>query len=60
MGGERLDHLKFDADGVVGDPRLAVRDIETGLIARAITSGRQISTMSTRPFKAEKMLGFRV
>lgn len=40
MGGEQLDHLEFDADGVVGDRRFAVRDLETGLIASAKRPGR--------------------
>ena len=40
MGGERLEHLEFDVDGVVGDRRFAVRDSETGLIASAKRPGR--------------------
>ena len=40
MGGERLGHLEFDADGVVGDRGFAVSDNETGLIASAKRPGR--------------------
>lgn len=40
MGGERVDRLLLDRDGVVGDRRFAVRDRETGLIASAKRPGR--------------------
>lgn len=40
MGGERLDHLEFGADGVVGDRRFALRDLESGMIASAKRPGR--------------------
>ena len=48
MGGERLDHLEFDADGVVGDRRFAVRDSETGMIASAKRPGRWGVLLSCR------------
>jgi uncharacterized protein YcbX len=48
MGGERPDHLEFDADGVVGDRRFAVRDLETGLIASAKRPGRWGVLLSCR------------
>jgi uncharacterized protein len=35
MAGERLEVVAVDADGIVGDRRFAVRDIETGKIASA-------------------------
>lgn len=35
MAGERLEVAAIDADGIVGDRRFAVRDIETGKIASA-------------------------
>lgn len=40
IGGERLDHLELGADGVVGDRRFAVRDLESGMIASAKRPGR--------------------
>jgi len=40
MGGEQLDHLELDADGVAGDRRFALRAHETGLIASAKRPGR--------------------
>ncbi len=48
MGGERLDHLEFGVDGVVGDRRFAVRDLETGLIASAKRPGRWGVLLSCR------------
>jgi uncharacterized protein len=35
MAGERLEVATIDADGIDGDRRSAVRDIETGKIASA-------------------------
>jgi uncharacterized protein YcbX len=40
MGGERVDRLDLDHDGIVGDRRYAVRDHESGLIASAKRPGR--------------------
>jgi len=48
MGGERLDRLEFGADGVVGDRRFAVRDLETGMIASAKRPGRWGVLLSCR------------
>lgn len=48
MGGEWLDHLEFDADGVIGDRRFAVRDLETELIAGAKRPGRWGVLLSCR------------
>jgi uncharacterized protein YcbX len=48
MGGERVQSLEIDRDGVVGDRRFAVRDLETGLIASAKRPGRWGSLLACR------------
>lgn len=40
MGGETVESASFDADGMAGDRRYAVRDLDTGKIASAKRPGR--------------------
>ncbi len=48
MGGEPVRQLELDADGVAGDRRFAVRDVETGLIASAKRPGRWGALLTCR------------
>mgnify|MGYP001828891822 CR=1 FL=1 len=48
MGGEAVRRLELDADGVAGDRRFAVRDVETGLIASAKRPGRWGALLTCR------------